>query len=67
MSLETENDLKKLRRYYDMFENLERIEFQTEIGIETANQIKGSINENIKPYLVKQGKKIKENDSGKEN
>jgi len=59
MSIETDNDLKKLRRYYDMFEHLEKIDFQTEIGKETANTIKGSINEIIKPYLAEQGKKLK--------
>lgn len=60
MSLEIQNDLKKLRRYYDMFEHLEKIQFETDAGKETAEQIKGAINEIIKPYLVEQGNKLKD-------
>lgn len=57
--MQNQNDLKKLRRYFDMFEHLEKIEFETDIGKETAKTIKESINEIIKPYLINQGKKLK--------
>lgn len=60
MNLEIQNDLKKFRRYYDMFDHLENIQFQTDVGKETAEQIKGAINEIIKPYLVNQGNKLKD-------
>lgn len=49
MSLESENDLYKLRRCLDMFEKMVNIEFQTEDGQKFKITLNESLTEIIKP------------------
>lgn len=44
------NDINKLSRMMEMFDQIQRLEFETEIGIEFSNSIKSALTETIKPY-----------------
>jgi hypothetical protein len=49
MTLETQNDQRRLIRIIDLLDVIDRMEFQTEIGQKFHNTMKEALNEIIKP------------------
>lgn len=56
MESPAENDLKQLRRVYDLFNDVKAVEFETDEAKELKQGLNEAIDEIIKPHLVKVGK-----------
>jgi len=48
--IETENDKRKVMLMIEMFSQIERLTFQTQIGQEFKEIMTSALNENIKPF-----------------
>jgi len=48
--IEAENDKQKIMLMIEMFSQIERLKFQTQIGQEFKEIITSALNENIKPF-----------------
>lgn len=59
MSLEIQNDLRKIERTFEMLNHLAKIEYQTEIGSEIKNTLDEAVTEIIRPFLLEKHKKLK--------
>lgn len=59
MSLEIQNDMRKIERNFEILNNLGNITYQTEVGQEVYNTIKAAVMENIRHYLLEKHKQLK--------
>ena len=59
MSLEIQNDLRKIERTFEILNHLAKIEYQTEIGREVKSTLNESVTEIIRPFLLEKHKQLK--------
>lgn len=59
MSLEIQNDIRKIERVMEILNHIANIEFQTETGKEFKNTIQASVQEVIRPFSVDKYKELK--------
>ena len=59
MSLEIQNDLRKIERTFEILNHLGNIQYQTEIGQEVYSTMKAAVLEDIRPFLLEKHKQLK--------
>lgn len=59
MSLEIQNDLRKIERTFEILNHLAKIEYKTEIGREIKNTLYESVTNVIRPFLLEKHKQLK--------
>ena len=56
----TEHDKSKIRFVFDLFTQIQKLTYQTEIGQEIGKGVNEAISDTIKPYMIELSKRLNE-------
>lgn len=58
---DTEHDQSKIRFVFDLFTQIQKLTYKTDIGQEIGKGVSNAITDTIKPYMIELSKRLIEN------